>query len=76
MIAPIFSHKKLCAPLLKVGMSTPVNSYPQHTLRPDGVHPINIGLHPGRTGCIPSSIWTPVGAVMKGVIRFSKILFA
>ena len=40
------------------------NTHPGYT----GVHPISIGLHPGRMGCTPGDIWTPAGAVMKGVI--------
>ena len=39
------------------------NTHPGYT----GVHPISIGLHPGRMGCTPGDIWTPAGAVMKGV---------
>ena len=40
------------------------NTHPGYT----GVHPISIGLHPGRMGCTPGDIWTPAGAVMKGVL--------
>ena len=46
------------------------NTHPGKT----GVHPISIGPHPGQTGCTPGSIWTPAGAVMKGVIWFMSQL--
>ena len=66
MIFRIFRYCSNC--LLKVQSFISMVTYPQHSPRLDGVHPINIGPHPGRTECTPRSIWTPFGAVMKDVL--------
>ena len=54
--------------LTSVGCTPIGNCTPKY--HPDrlGSHPDRPRLHPDRLGCTPSSIWTPVGAVMKGVI--------
>ena len=48
---------------MRLNNGSPQNQTKFFTPAKLGVHPINIGLHPGRTGCTSSSIWTLAGAV-------------